>query len=312
MKDTLSQTRPLSVGLVGAGAVGLFYSSFLMRLGLSVTILTRSPNEYNQDIIINSHNISQHHDSYQVLGYDEPSQSFDVVIVATKVLSSIDFTTLIRPYISDHTVIFLIQNGVLIEDVYLTSFDQPILRGLAFLCAARRSYCVVDHLEFGTLNYGIIRGSKEHPIIQLLIRTIEKSDMDDNFVDDIQFAIWEKLLWNAPFNSLSVIKGGVTTDEMVNSPVVIDRIRKIMTEVCLAARTFGVHLPEDLIDKKIEVTRKMSAYKTSMCLDYERNLPLETEAIVGNYINFCAQKGIDLPFSKELYQELKSFDIYHK
>ena len=309
MKDILSQNnQSLSVGLVGAGAVGLFYASFLMRLGISVTILTRFPNEYNQKITINNRNTSIYHDSYQVLGYSESPKSFDVLIVATKVLSSIDFVSLIRPYVSEHTVIFLIQNGVLIEDVYLKSFDQPIMRGLAFLCAVRQSYCVVDHLQFGTLNYGIIRGSNDHPIIQLLVRKIEASDMDDNFVENIHVAIWEKLLWNAPFNSLSVVKGGVTTDEMVQSLATLDRIRHIMKEVCMAARAYGIDLPDTLIDEKIDLTRKMSPYKTSMCLDYERNLPLETDAILGNYINFCTQKGIDVPYSKELYHDLKSLD----
>ena len=310
MKGIPSQINTdFSVGLLGAGAVGSYYGSFLARFGVSVTVLTRFPEQYDSDIAIESDNQLVSFRPNKILSIHEANdQSFDVLIVASKVLESIDFVSLVRPFLSDQTVIFLIQNGIFIEDVYVDHFHQPILRGLAFLCAVRESYQRIRHLEFGLLTYGVFRGDHHHPNIQLLGEILQQSEMDVSFSNHIYMDIWEKLLWNAPFNPLSVLYR-MTTDELLASVEITDRIYRIMEEVCVASDAFGCSLSLDLIEKKLSITRKMNSYKTSMYIDFENNRPLEIEAILGNYVRFCTQKGIDIPYSQELYQQLKDLKL---
>ena len=62
---------------------------------------------------------------------------------------------------------------------------------------------------------------------------------------------------------------------------------------------------DDLIEKNLNDTLKMTPYKTSMLLDYEAGRPLETEAILGNAIKVGLKNGIELVFIRELYEELK-------
>ena len=53
MKGIPSQINTdFSVGLLGAGAVGSYYGSFLARFGVSVTVLTRFPEQYDYNIAI--------------------------------------------------------------------------------------------------------------------------------------------------------------------------------------------------------------------------------------------------------------------
>lgn len=306
MKDIPSLTNSnFSVGLIGPGAVGLFYASFLVKLGIDVTIITRSLDRYDGPMSIESFNNSMSFQPKNTLHLsDLPTNPFDVLIVATKVLESIDFVEMVRPFLGANTLLLLIQNGVFIEDVYLNAYDQPILRGLAFLCAVRESYSLVRHLDFGLLTYGLIQGNSNNPKLIAFQKLLKQSDMDVAFSSNIHLDIWEKLLWNAPFNPLSVVYGGVDTSFLLSSDVILDRIKHIMNEVCLASEVAGYPLSRDLIEKKIALTYKMDRYKTSMCLDYEKNLPLELNAILGNYISFCKNNGIDLPYSKELYDEL--------
>ena len=36
--------------------------------------------------------------------------------------------------------------------------------------------------------------------------------------DSLEEALWRKLCWNVPFNGLSIVGGGITTDLILNSP----------------------------------------------------------------------------------------------
>lgn len=46
--------------------------------------------------------------------------------------------------------------------------------------------------------------------------------VDENIVS----ARWEKLIWNAPFNPISVIGGGITTDIIINNSESLKLVKK--------------------------------------------------------------------------------------
>ena len=92
------------------------------------------------------------------------------------------------------TILFLIQNGVFIEDQFFDHYHQPIMRGLAFLCAVRESYSLVKHLDFGRLTYGMIQGDPQDPKCRQVRSFFDQSEMEAVYTDAINYAIWDKLL----------------------------------------------------------------------------------------------------------------------
>ena len=299
----MGATKQLRFALIGAGAVGLFYAGHFARIGASVTIITRTPNDYSSSVFIDScdGDFEFTPDSVIHLG-DSVESPFDVVILATKVLPSIDMVELVRPYMGPDTILLMIQNGLFIETSLIQAYDQPILRGLAFLCSNRMNKTHIQHLDYGLLTIGQVSGT-ETVMMDRLYQFFNDCKVTIQQADDIERAVWEKLIWNAPFNPLSVFSHSTTADLLVDEQIVA-RIRAIMAEIIVLAKIADVHFDEAIIDKKINATRKMAPYKTSMCLDYEAGRPLEIECILGHPIRFAHQHSIDVPELKLLYEQL--------
>ena len=225
--------------------------------------------------------------------------------MATKVLPDLDLVQLIRPFVSKDTVILLIQNGVFIEDHLMAAFSNPIIRSLAFVCAHRESKLRIQHLDFGSMTVGLMSGSidvyNSHPFISFL----KKLSIKVHFSTNIKQSIWEKLVWNAAFNPLSVYYKGLDTDALLTHKEAFLLIQAIMKEVQAGAKIQNIDLSDQFLADKINQTRKMIPYKTSMCLDYEQNRPLELEAILGNFIRFCSKHQVPTPISHSIYTALQ-------
>lgn len=296
--------------VIGSGAIGSYYAAKLIQSSARVSLLSRS----DYDVIKNngfqitySDGVTKQYIPDQTLSLSEPVNStFDYVIMCTKVLPSIDFKALITPYLSSGTTIVLIQNGIQIEDIYQRHFsDHQLISGLAFICVSRLSPGHIYHYDYGKLTLGLYpHGS--NIACQDLIDLFTAGGADCQLSHNISKERYIKLLWNASFNPLSVLKGGLTTSELLDSPETIQQIRSIMKEVCLLAQCHGHVLNDDIIDSMIQNTKKMAPYKTSMLLDYERGYKLETEAILGNALMVAQDSQLQLPLIQSLYNQLNN------
>jgi 2-dehydropantoate 2-reductase len=294
------------VGLVGAGAVGLYYASYFKRAGCDFTIITRDIHSYLTNVIsIDSKNelISFSVDS--IISYDDRvNASFDLLIVATKSLPGIDIASKLHPFVSSKTVILIIQNGLDVEDSFLDQFKQPILRGLAFVCVKRLTKTLIEHMAFGQLTFGVKQGDILDSSIQHFLSVLNLTALDYDHHHDIEYAIWKKLLWNIPFNLLSVYFGGVDTAFLLNHNEAFQYINEMMDEVIATAQALNVPLTQQNKLDMIELTKQMSPYKTSMCLDYEFGRDMEIEAILGSFVRKATLYRIPVFRSNYIYLNL--------
>lgn len=122
-------------------------------------------------------------------------------------------------------------------------------------------------------------------------------------MDDIVTSRWIKCVWNAPFNPLSVLSGGLATQDILQTQEVF--VRDIMREVCTIAAACGHLLPNDVVDTNITNTYNMPSYKTSMLLDFEQGHPMETEVILGNAVRAAEREKVECPNLKALYALMK-------
>ena len=118
---------------------------------------------------------------------------------------------------------------------------------------------------------------------------------------EVVTARWQKLVWNAPFNPISVLGGGVDTENILICPPSAQLARQVMTEVCMLAKASGHELAADIIDRNLTDTLRMKPYKTSMLLDFEAGRPMEVEAILGNAVRIAQRLGRSVPYLESLY-----------
>jgi 2-dehydropantoate 2-reductase len=300
----MSNDHP-SILIVGAGAVGALFGSALARAGAQVAVVCRSDYDAvkrdGYDIkspMLGNHRFRPHTVYRDVAACTEPP---DYLILTTKVLTQVDRAALIRPAVGPRTVIVLIQNGVDIEPDVAAAFPaNELLSTLALVAVGRAAPGEVNHLSTGALTMGRYPTGTT-PAAERLAALFESSGISCKLTDDVVTARWQKAVWNATFNPISIMGGVLDTSMMLRTDEDVAFIRKVMLEVCAVAAATGHPLPPQLSDQMIAATRAMPAYKTSMALDFENTRPMEIEAILGNTVRAGRKAGVAIPALESIY-----------
>lgn len=297
----------IKVLVIGAGAIGAFYGALLAKAGAEVSAVCRS--DYDRvkqhGFIIDSHPLGRwHFTPAQVLkdAADFEGEA-DYILLCTKVVPGLDRVALVRPAVAENTAIVFIQNGVEIEQEMRDAFsDNEVVSGLAFICCNRVSPGEILHLAYGRLALGNLPNGVSSKTAQLC-ELFNQSGIDCNATENIVTGRWQKCVWNAPFNPLSVLSGGLPTLDILQTQEPF--VRSIMQEVCNIAAATGHSLPGDIVNLNIEHTYAMPPYKTSMLLDYESGQPMETEAILGNALRAAQRLSVTVPHLESVYAMMK-------
>ena len=297
--------------VVGTGAIGGFYGGKLAQAGASVSTLCRSDYELvkSKGITVTSTLGNFHFTPEKVIrDLGEYGPPPDYILVGLKVLPEIDTAEIIKEVVGPETAIVLLQNGVEIEEPVARAFpDNEIISGLAFICATRTSPGHIDHTDFGRLVIGRFPAGKSAKAEELAT-LFNDSGVVCDLSEDVVTARWRKLVWNAPFNPISVLGGGVDTKTMVENPESLELVRNVMEEVCLIATAAGHPLPGEVVQQNIDGTRAMAPYKSSMLVDFEAARPMEVEAILGIGLRVAKRHGVSAPHMESLYGLLKLVD----
>ena len=294
-----------SILVVGAGAIGAFFGSALARQGGKVSVVCRTDHAVvkRDGYGIRSPLLGDHRfRPEQVLkNADECGSPPDYVILATKVLPQTDRAALLRGAVGNHTVIVLIQNGIDIETDVANAFPHnELLSGIAFIAVARTGPGEIDHQSAGSLTLGrypegITSSARS------LAALFEASKVPCRLTEDVVTARWQKALWNATFNPISMMGGVLDTSMMLRTAEDRAFVRKAMHEIADIAAAAGHPLDLQIIEMLIEATRAMPAYKTSMALDFEHGRPMEIEAILGNVVRTARDCKAAAPTLEAVY-----------
>ncbi|MEN8906388.1 MAG: 2-dehydropantoate 2-reductase [Clostridiales bacterium] len=303
--------KNIKILIVGTGAIGSYYGGRLSQAGAEVSALCRS--DYNivkeKGITIESIYGNFIFKPHEVINkISDYSEIPDFIIVSTKVLPQINIVDIINEKVGENTSIVLIQNGIDIEKNIAKSFpNNELISGLAFICVSRTEPGKVIHQDYGKLSIGTYpQGiSKKTKLLQELFEKANvKCLADENIVN----SRWQKLVWNAPFNPISVIGGKLNTAEILRENTSFNLVKNVMKEIVLLASNCNITLPSDIINQNLENTLKMTPYKTSMLLDYENKRPLEVEAILGNALKIAGDLNLRVPYIESLHALLLLLD----
>jgi 2-dehydropantoate 2-reductase len=290
--------------LVGTGAVGSYYGARLAQAGARVSALCRSDYAVvkKKGIAIKSVSGDYHFKPEEVVNaIDEYRSDPDYIIVATKVLPEINIPDMIRKKVSPPASIVLLQNGIDIEEPVASAFpENELISAIAFISVSRPEYGLIDHKDYGSIRLGRYPSGGSDKI-ELLAGLFRKGGVPCEIESDIITARWRKLMWNAPFNPISVLAGGADTREMIEYEPALMLARAVMEEVRALAEKTGHPLPPSSIDKIINDTRSMTPSRTSMLQDYDQNRPMEVEAILGNAVRIAQRHAVPVPHIESLY-----------
>jgi 2-dehydropantoate 2-reductase len=295
-----------SIAIVGSGALGLYYGARLARAGADVSFLARSDLDVlrTRGIAVKATDGDFALPSVKAAGTPEEIGPVDLVIITLKATANDQLARILPPLIHANTVVINLQNGLGVDEpVAAVVGAERTLGGLCFICANRIAPGVAECTMPGHVVIGEFAGELQ-PRTRAVTDWFVRADVQAEIGESLVEARWRKLVWNVPFNGLSVVYGGMTTDVILESPEREAEVWALMREVQAAAAAYGFKIPEDFVTLQVERTRPMGPYKPSTMLDYLAGRPLELEPIWGEPLRRARAKGVETPRLAALYERL--------
>ena len=309
----------MKIGVIGSGALGLYYGSLLQKSGLEVAFLLRR--DYHaitqRGLTVTSPNGDFHLN--KISGYRDSAEigEVDLVLVGLKTYANDRLVELVRPLVGRDTIILTLQNGLGCEEILAEAFaPEQIIGGTAFLCCNRGKPGTVHHLDQGRVRLAELRGGPT-PRLKRLASVFSEAGIPCEECADLTRIRWEKLVWNIPFNGLCALTG-LATDRLLADSETRQLIVHMMQEVVAAANRQGLTElinVEGFIRKMISVTERMGEYRPSMMLDRLNRQPLELETIYRIPLQRAEQEGVPMVQVRMLYTlllatEQRSIDLH--
>jgi 2-dehydropantoate 2-reductase len=205
-------------------------------------------------------------------------------------------------------MLLTLQNGLGNEEFLAGNFGaKSVLAGLCFICLGRNSPGVVERYDYGHIIIGEYK-RKPLPRTRRLAFEFRRCGIKCRVVQNLMLERWRKLVWNIPFNGLSILAGGIDTAAILGDSNLRATTLALMNEVIVAANKCGYSLKSSAARQLIERTKTMGNYKPSTLLDFEAGKPLEIEAIWGEPFRRAATAGASTPRLQMLYSSLQSLD----
>jgi 2-dehydropantoate 2-reductase len=302
-----------SYTVVGVGAIGGYYGARLQQAGLDVRFVARSDAEHLREhgLRVDSPEgdalleVEVHTDASSV-------PASDVVVVAVKTTATSATLPIVAELARPSTTVVVMQNGLGVDAPFAAAAPgSTVLGAMCFMCCNKVGPGHVVHLDEGAVTLGEHRADGSAAgvteAVELVMADLQAAGVATSPVEDLETGRWRKLVWNVPFNGLSVaLDAG--TDELLADPGTRARAATLMQEVVAAAEACGHGFDPGFAEQMMTNTETMTPYKPSMKLDFEAGRALELDAIYAAPLAAAAAAGCAMPATQTLLDELRRLD----
>lgn len=308
----MSATVRPRIGIIGTGAIGGYYGLMLARAGFEVHFLLRS--EYaavaRDGLRVRHAQLGELHLAPVNAWRDAVEMPVcDWLLVGAKTTSNAELAPLIARLAAPGAKVVLLQNGLGVEEELrpVLPASLHLLGGLCFICAHREAPGVVVHQSQGVCNLGYHSGpataEERQALLDQGVAWLREAGIESSVIADLNQARWQKLVWNIPYNGVSVLLGS-STQPLMGNPDSRALLEALMREVVDASLACGYRLPDNYPQKLLAYTDRMPDYLPSMYHDFVQGREAELPAIYGAPLAAAERVGRDMPRVRMLYQAL--------
>ncbi|AGZ34467.1 MULTISPECIES: putative 2-dehydropantoate 2-reductase [Pseudomonas] len=307
-------SRKPRIGIIGSGAIGGFYGLMLLRAGFDVHFLLRSEYDVVRQQGLRLDSAVHGEVRMEVQAYADVAHmpQCDWLLVGAKATSNLELAPLIMQAAAPGARVVLLQNGLGVETQLRPALrdDLHLLGGLCFICVNRQAPGLIRHQALGAVHLGYHSGPATdggEAIVEEGAGLFRTAGIDSKAMSNLDQARWQKLVWNVPYNGLSVLLRASTTPLMADADSRA-LIQALMAEVVLGAKACGHALPEGYAEQLFRMTEQMPDYWPSMYHDFAQHRPLELQAIYAEPLAQAHAAGCRLPNMEMLYKALAFID----
>jgi 2-dehydropantoate 2-reductase len=306
----------MRIAVFGTGAVGAYFGGRLAEAGEDVVFIARGDHlRAIREDGLRVDSVAGDFRIHPAKATDDPTQvgPVDCVLVGTKTWQLDEAARAMGPLVGPQTFLVPLLNGVEAPEVLARELGEDhVLGGLCGGILFRDAPGRIRHtgaepwVTFGELD------AKPSDRAGRLGQAFERArGVRVSVAPDIRAAMWEKFLFIAS-------TGGVGS--ATRSPFGVFRevpetrqlLEAAMEEVAAVARTHGIDLPEDAIDRALQLTDGLPPEATSsMHRDFMAGRRTELDAWNGGVVRFGRRAGVPTPVHEALYgvllpQELRA------
>ena len=302
--------------IFGAGAIGGYLAVELALSGQDVCVIARG--EHLQAIQKNGLKllIGGQEKVAKIPASENPADfgHQDYVLCALKAHQSHECAALFKPLLGPDTAMVTAMNGIpwwyfykeggQYEGRKLESVDPGGLQW-DLIGPERAIGCVVDpaceviapgvieHHEFNRFIIGEPDGSRSERVVKLA-EALTAANFDAPIRDAIRWNVWLKLWGNVCFNPISALTKA-TLDRITSEPALRAVCMTAMKETKAVTEALNVMIPEDMLERRLNVAGQAVGHKMSMLQDLERSRSMEIDALVTAVQELGRLTGVPTP-----------------
>lgn len=294
-----TSTQPLTVAVMGAGAVGCYYGGMLARAGHAVTLIARPAHVQAiqaQGLRIETRTFDE---QVHLSASTEASavQGADVVLFCVKSTDTEAAGAQIRPHLGPHTLVLCLQNGVDNADRLRAVLpDHTVAAAVVYVATEMAGPGHVKHHGRGDL---VIE-----PSAARIAPALAAAGVGAEVSDNVRGALWLKLILNCAYNAVSAISQ-LPYGKTVVGEGVQDVMRDVVAECLAVAKAEGVQVAGDVAAAVRMIFDTMPNQLSSTAQDLARGKPSEIDYLNGLVVRRGQALGIATPANRVLWALVK-------
>ncbi|KAJ4184879.1 hypothetical protein NW755_008792 [Fusarium falciforme] len=244
---------------------------------------------------------------------------FDFILVTTKNIPDAPPTVadIIAPAVTPgKTAIVLSQNGINIEKPLIPRFPtNPLISSVAYTGATETALAKIynddpDTQKIGAFVNPQVPAAVAAEAAQCYVRIYNpEGKLNVIYEPDVGKARWRKIAYNGSMNPIASILRMDTPRMRMSRHIIDDLILPIILEIRAVAEASGVTLQPDLIDAVMHQDPNDTAFKPSMCQDYEKGNLMEIENLIGEPLREGEKLGVPMPTLRVVYGIMKGLQL---
>ncbi len=287
--------------IVGAGAVGGYFGARLALAGEDVTFVARGAHAEamrSRGLVVRTPSGELRTPPLRVTPLDGARGPFDLALIAVKWPSLAAVSAKLPGLLAADGLAAPLLNGLDSEDAVAREVGESrVIASIAYMSAGLSGPGEIDTLAPTRAGLAPYRPGQEARV-EAIAALLERAGIPVRRGSSYRAMLWEKMVWNAPFNAICALTGqraGAALERME------DLARAAMLEVIAVARAEGAEISEATADAMIALTRaEFPLTEPSMLQDVRAGRATEVELLQGAVVERGRRAGVDTPVLRTL------------
>jgi 2-dehydropantoate 2-reductase len=290
----------MRIVILGTGAVGGYFGGLLARGGEDAFFIARGA--HLEALRSKGLTIEKPTETFTtpVRASNDPrdAKHADLLLVCVKTYDTRSACVPCRPIVGPETTVVTIQNGLGNRELLAEIFpDRRIVEGVAYVAAQVARPGVIRWDAAGRTIIGPSPASYD------LKARFDRAGAPCEIAENIEQAIWEKLVANAVFNVLATVEGCSVGDLQVEPRR--ETAERAVDELTAVAAAHGIIVRPAARERSWTFCRDHPDFPSSTQQDRVKGRALETESLSGELVRRARAVGVPVPTHEMLYRRLQ-------